>query len=142
MMKVLSRLQSGQIASWQILVQKREASHIALLVALYAIALIGLVFVYWLNPVVALNIGDTYSLLLLLTMVGLGGLYFDQSGRWYGSFWSAWLAIFVLYTLVSAYVADMVLKHILFVMPLICISAALALNAIRDRCDTVAWQPL
>lgn len=75
----------------------------------------------------------TTYLLLLLTMVGLGGLYFDQSGRWYGSFWSAWLAIFVLYTLVSAYVADMVLKHILFVMPLICISAALALNAIWDR---------
>lgn len=74
----------------------------------------------------------TYPL-LALTIVGLVSLYFERSGRQYGFFWSAWLAIFVLYTLVSAYVADMVLKHILFVMPLICISAALTLNAIWDR---------
>lgn len=43
------------------------------------------------------------------------------------------LGIFVLYTFVSAYVADMVLKHILFVMPLMCISAALALDMLWKR---------
>ncbi|MFQ3631843.1 hypothetical protein [Roseiflexus sp.] len=74
----------------------------------------------------------TYPL-LILAIVGLGGLYFDRSGRRYGFFWSAWLGIFVIYTLVSAYVADMVLKHIVFVVPLVCVGAAVALNAIWDR---------
>ena len=75
----------------------------------------------------------TTDLLLILIIAGIGLLYLDRHGRRYAGLWSAWLGIFVLYTFVSAYVADMVLKHILFVMPLMCISAALALDMLWKR---------
>jgi hypothetical protein len=48
-----------------------------------------------------------------------------QFRRWW-PVWAAWAGIFVLYSLVSAYVADMVLKHIFIVMPLVCIWMAIA----------------
>lgn len=73
------------------------------------------------------------GLLLILSSVG-GVLVFaqPQTRRWW-PIWASWLLIFVLYTLVSAYVADMVLKHVFIMMPLVCIWTAALLNWIWRR---------
>ena len=68
-------------------------------------------------------------LLLVLAVVGGGMLLRDPHSRRWWPLWLAWLAIFVLYSLVSAYVADMVLKHVFFIMPLV----AIAVAAVLDR---------
>lgn len=75
----------------------------------------------------------TTDLLLLIILVGIVWLHFDSRAGHYRALWSAWFAILVLYTLVSAYVADMVLKHIFFLMPLFCICIALVLDKIWGR---------
>ncbi len=68
------------------------------------------------------------SLVLVLTTIG-GFMVAQQPQfrRWW-PVWMGWAALFVLYSLVSAYIADMVLKHIFIVMPLVCIWTALVLN--------------
>lgn len=67
-------------------------------------------------------------LTLGLAVVGGGMLARDPHTRRWWPLWLAWLAIFVLYSLVSAYVADMVLKHVFFIMPLIVIAVATVLD--------------
>jgi hypothetical protein len=69
------------------------------------------------------------SLGLLLSAAGFLVLALDPRARRWWPVWGAWIGLFVLYTLVSAYVADMVLKHVFYVMPLI----AIALGLICDR---------
>ncbi|HEX6292612.1 MAG TPA: hypothetical protein VFZ66_25740 [Herpetosiphonaceae bacterium] len=67
---------------------------------------------------------------LLLVLTGLGGLGLAQQAhtrRWW-PIWGAWLGIFVLYSLVSAFVADMVLKHVFFMMPLVAIWSGYVLS--------------
>jgi hypothetical protein len=54
-------------------------------------------------------------------------LHTSHARRWW-PVWGAWGCVFLLYTLVSAFVADMVLKHVFFIMPLICIFAAIMLD--------------
>ncbi len=74
------------------------------------------------------TVGHFTPLVLLLT--GLGSLLLLNDGRmrrWW-PLWAAWLGIFVIYTLLSAYVADMVLKHVFFMMPLVCIWTAACLD--------------
>jgi hypothetical protein len=71
----------------------------------------------------------------LLILSGLGGLLIfsqAQTRRWW-PIWAAWLGLFVLYSLVSAYVADMVLKHVFILMPLVCIWSAAVLAWIWRR---------
>lgn len=66
----------------------------------------------------------------LLILSGLGGLLVFRvaaTRRWW-PIWAAWLGIFVLYTLLSAYVADMVLKHVFIMMPLVCLWTAVVLS--------------
>ena len=69
------------------------------------------------------------SLGLLLSAAGFVALMLDPRARRWWPLWGAWIGIFILYTLVSAYVADMVLKHVFYVMPLI----AIALGVLCDR---------
>ncbi|MFV9504947.1 MAG: hypothetical protein AB4911_10330 [Oscillochloridaceae bacterium umkhey_bin13] len=81
----------------------------------------------------------TTDVLLLLATIGVVWLYLDRNGRRYRDLWSAWFGVFLLYTLVSAYVADMVLKHVFFVMPLICIGAGLVLDRIWRQHRAGTW---
>jgi len=68
------------------------------------------------------------SLGMTIAPAGLLLLWATPSRRRWWPLWTAWLAMFVIYTLLSAYVADMVLKHVFFMMPLICIALALVLE--------------
>ncbi|MBA3468901.1 MAG: hypothetical protein H0T53_04580 [Herpetosiphonaceae bacterium] len=77
--------------------------------------------------------------LLLVGLIGMVGLYTDPAARRWWVIWTAWLSIFVLYTLVSAFVADMVLKHIFFIMPLLCIAAALVADTLWQRVKLGRW---
>jgi hypothetical protein len=67
---------------------------------------------------------------LALAVAAVGAFMLVRSREWsrWWPVWVGWAALFVLYSLVSAYVADMVLKHIFIVMPLVCILMALALD--------------
>ncbi len=68
------------------------------------------------------------SLALVATFAGsLLLLQVRQFGRWW-PVWVGWATLFVLYSLVSAYVADMVLKHVFIVMPVVCIWTAVLLD--------------
>jgi hypothetical protein len=69
----------------------------------------------------------TPLVLVLAAFGGLGLAYHAETRRWW-PIWGAWLGVFVLYTLVSAFIADMVLKHVFFIMPLMSIWAAYVLN--------------
>jgi hypothetical protein len=69
------------------------------------------------------------SLGLLLAAIGVLVLALEPGVRRWWPVWGAWIGIFVLYTLVSAYIADMVLKHVFYIMPLV----AIALGVICDR---------
>lgn len=69
------------------------------------------------------------SLGLLLAAGGLLVLVLEPRARRWWPVWGAWIGVFVLYSLVSAYVADMVLKHVFYIMPLI----AIAIGALCDR---------
>lgn len=69
------------------------------------------------------------SLGLLLALAGFLVLVLEPRARRWWPVWGAWIGIFVLYTLVSAYVADMVLKHVFYIMPLI----AIMIGALCDR---------
>lgn len=72
---------------------------------------------------------------LVLLFTVLGGIVLARNGqlrRW-APLWIAWWGLFVLYTLASAYVADMVLKHVFFIMPLVCIWAAALLAVLWRR---------
>jgi len=77
--------------------------------------------------------------LLLLGLIGMVGLYADPVARRWWVLWTAWLSIFGLYTLVSAFVADMVLKHIFFIMPLLCIAVALVADWLWARLRLGRW---
>jgi len=67
-----------------------------------------------------------FLLPVLLLSVWGGVLVFREGRRWW-PLWSAWLLLFVIWTVFSAYVADMVLKHVFVMMPLVCIFTAAAL---------------
>jgi len=69
------------------------------------------------------------SLGLLLAVAGVVVLAIEPRARRWWPLWGAWLGVFILYTLVSAYVADMVLKHVFYIMPLI----AIVLGVLCDR---------
>lgn len=69
------------------------------------------------------------SLGLLLAAGGLLVLVLEPRARRWWPVWGAWIGVFVLYSLVSAYVADMVLKHVFYIMPLI----AIAIGMLCDR---------
>lgn len=77
--------------------------------------------------------------LLGLGLVGFVGLYIEASSRRWWVLWTAWFSIFVLYSLVSAFVADMVLKHVFFIMPLLCIAVALVADTIWQRVRGGRW---
>lgn len=64
---------------------------------------------------------------LLLSVFGALLIFRDSASRRWRPLWLAWLALFVVWTVFSAYVADMVLKHVFIMMPLVCIFAAAAL---------------
>lgn len=81
----------------------------------------------------------TTDLLLIVALIGFVWLYIDDKAGRYRGLWSAWIAILLIYTVFSAYVADMVLKHVFFVMPLICIAAALVLDRIWGRWSYGRW---
>lgn len=65
----------------------------------------------------------------LALMAALPGyaLLFVRARRWW-PLWAAWLGMFVVYSLFSGFVADMVLKHVFFIMPLVCIALAVVLE--------------
>jgi len=77
--------------------------------------------------------------LLVLALIGLVWLYIDRRGGNYWALWSAWAGILIVYTLLSAFVAEMVYKHIFFIIPLICISAALVLDRLWSRWRYSRW---
>lgn len=77
--------------------------------------------------------------LILLALAGTVGLYADRATRRWWPLWTAWLGIFVLYSLASAFVADMVLKHIFFIMPLICIAVAWVAEQVWTRLRGGRW---
>ncbi len=68
------------------------------------------------------------SLVLVLTAIGGFMVAQQQQFRRWWPVWVGWAALFGLYSLVSAYIADMVLKHVFIVMPLVCIWTAVVLD--------------
>lgn len=70
---------------------------------------------------------------LLLSVFGGILVFRDPRSRRWWPLWGAWLALFVIWTVFSAYVADMVLKHVFVMMPLVCIFTAAALAAAWRR---------
>jgi hypothetical protein len=70
---------------------------------------------------------------LILSAAGAVLLFRNPEGRRWWPLWAAWIGIWVLYTLVSAYIADMVLKHVFWIMPLIAIWTAAALDWLWQR---------
>lgn len=65
---------------------------------------------------------------LLLSAVGAALVFRNAEARRWWPLWAAWIGIWVVYSLVSAYIADMVLKHVFWIMPLVAIWAAVALD--------------
>lgn len=65
---------------------------------------------------------------LILTALGAIVIFRSERARRYWPLWVAWLAMFVLFTLVSAYVADMVLKHVFIMIPFVAIAIAALCN--------------
>jgi len=64
---------------------------------------------------------------LLLSVFGGALLLREPRSRSWWPLWAAWLALFVIWSVFSAYVADMVLKHVFIMMPLVCIFTSAAL---------------
>ncbi len=64
---------------------------------------------------------------LLLSVFGGVLVFRDPVSRRWWPLWAAWLAMFVVWSVFSAYVADMVLKHVFIMMPLVCIFTSAAL---------------
>ena len=74
------------------------------------------------------TVGHFTPLMLVLTALGGLGLALQAHTRRWWPIWGAWLGIFVLYSLISAFIADMVLKHVFFMMPLVAIWSAYVLS--------------
>lgn len=60
---------------------------------------------------------------LVFAAVGVLGLLLEAGRRRWRSLLTAWLLVFPLFALVSGLVADLVLKHVLFMLPLFCLGA-------------------
>lgn len=61
---------------------------------------------------------------VVVSCVGIGALFVAPAGRRGRPLLLAWPGVFILFSLFSGLVADMVLKHILFMFPWLCLGAA------------------
>lgn len=81
----------------------------------------------------------TTDIMLIAMFAGIATLFIERTTRRWWTIWAAWLGIFIFYGIVSAFVADMVLKHIFFIMPLMCLGLAWLVELTMERFWASRW---